>query len=133
MIDPKRSASRRSEWWWWGLAVVICASVIVFWHFLVGTPDAIPAGLSALALCALISAGPIFWRRGAFGNNMPVASTLLAITLRMLPMIGALGLVAATKWSYRNSFAGSLLGCYFIFLALESALSIRHFSSRTPS
>jgi hypothetical protein len=95
--------------------------------------DGIPAGLAALALASSISAGPILWRRGSFGIKMPVASTLLTIALRMLLLIGALGLVTATKWSYRNSFAGSLLGCYFIFLTLESALSISYYSSKTPS
>jgi hypothetical protein len=129
---PDRVAVRR-EWRCWWLGTALCAALIVGWHILVGAWDGIPAGLAALGLCSSISAGPIFWRRGSLGIKMPVASTLLSIALRMLLMIGALGLVAATKWSHANSFSNSLLGCYFIFLTLESALSIRFYSSRTPS
>lgn len=123
----------RREWSWWLSAVLISAALIIGVHVQRDATDGIPAGLAALGLCCCVSAGPIYWRRGPLGARNPVASTLLSITLRMLLMIGALGLVAATKWSHRNSFAGSLLGCYFIFLTLESALSIRYFSSRTPS
>lgn len=123
----------RREWSWWLSAVLISAAVIMGWHVQRDATGGIPAGLAALGLCSGLSAGPIYWRRSPLGVRNPVASTLLSITLRMLLMVGALGLVAATKWSHRNSFAGSLLGCYFIFLTLESALSIRHFSSRTPS
>jgi len=128
---PDRLALRW-EWRCWWLATAVCAVLILGWHILVGAGDGVPAGLAALGLCSTISAGPIFWRRSSFGNKMPVGSTLLSIALRMLLMIGALGLVAATKWSHANSFANSLLGCYFIFLTLESALSIRFYSTRTP-
>jgi hypothetical protein len=146
MTDPDPEASGPSatdrqdnredhhrEWSWWLSAVLVSAAVIIGWHVGCDATDGIPAGLAALGLCGSVSAGPIYWRRGPLGVRNPVASTLLSITLRMLLMIGALGLVAATKWSHRNSFAGSLLGCYFIFLTLESALSIRYYSSRTPS
>ena len=125
--------SVRREWLCWGMAVLISAAVIVGSHLLMDAREGILAGIAALGLCSTVAAGPIYWRRGSFGSRMPVASTLLTITLRMLLMMGALGLVTATKWSHRNSFAGSLLGCYFIFLTLESALSIHYYSSRTPS
>lgn len=129
--SDREHGERRREWWCWWVAVLISAAAIVGWHVVGDARDGIPAGLAALGLCSSISAGPICWRRGVLGLKMPVASTLLTITLRMLLMMGALGWVAATKWSHRNSFAGSLLGCYFIFLILESALSIRHYSSPT--
>jgi hypothetical protein len=131
--DQKARESLRREWQCWVMAVLISAAVILGSHILMDARDGIPAGLAALGLCSSVAAGPIYWRRGSFGMKMPVASTLLTITSRMLLMMGALGLVTATKWSHRNSFAGSLLGCYFIFLTLESALSIRYFSSRTLS
>jgi hypothetical protein len=131
--DQQERDSLRREWSCWVVAVLISAALIFGLHILMDARDGIPAGLAALGLCSSVAAGPIYWRRGSFGLKMPVASTLLTITSRMLLMMGALGLVTATKWSHRNSFAGSLLGCYFIFLTLESALSIRHFSSRTPS
>jgi hypothetical protein len=132
-VDCQDSQDIGGEWSWWLSAVLISAAVIIGWHVQRDATDGIPAGLAALGLCCSVSAGPIYWRRGSLGVRNPVASTLLSITLRMLVMVGALGWVAATKWSHRNSFAGSLLGCYFIFLTLESALSIRYFSSRTPS
>jgi hypothetical protein len=131
--DQKERESLRREWQCWLMAVLISAALILGLHILMDARDGIPAGLAALGLCSSVAAGPICWRRGSFGSKMPVASTLLTITLRMLLMMSALGLVTATKWSHRNSFDGSLLGCYFIFLTLESALSISYYSSRTPS
>ena len=131
--DQQERDSLRREWSCWVVAVLISAALIFGLHILMDARDGIPAGLAALGLCSSVAAGPICWRRGSFGSKMPVASTLLTITLRMLLMMSALGLVTATKWSHRNSFDGSLLGCYFIFLTLESALSISYYSSRTPS
>jgi hypothetical protein len=119
------------EWKWWTSAVVVSVVMVVAAHVILGREEGIPAGLGAVCLCASVSAAPMIWRRMAFGIKMPLASTLLTITFRMLLMVAALGFVAATKWSNGNSFAVSLLGCYFIFLTLESALSICYYSSRS--
>jgi hypothetical protein len=119
------------EWKWWTIAVVVSVVMVVATHMMLGREEGIPSGLGAVCLCALVSAAPMIWRRMTFGIKMPLASTLLTITVRSLVMVAALGIAAATKWSNGNSFAVSLLGCYFIFLTLESALSIRYYSSRS--
>lgn len=121
----------RAEWMWWTAAVVFGVAAVVAGHAYLGNYDGIPAGLGALMVSATVSAAPMIWRRMPFGIQMPLASSLMTITFRMLLMVGVLGMVAATKWSHRNSFATSLLGCYFIFLTLESALSICYYSSRS--
>ncbi|MFN6131129.1 MAG: hypothetical protein ACK6DC_10390 [Planctomycetota bacterium] len=136
--SPKQSSAERDrlarswEWRYWWIANVACAVLVVGCHLLVGVYDGIPASLVALGLCSSTAAGPILWRRGSFGSKMPVASILMSIALRMLLMVGAMGLVIGSKWPHAGSFAGTLLGCYLIFLVLESALSIRYYSSRTP-
>ena len=91
----------------------------------------IAAGIAALTICASVTLASIQWRRGPLGKQNPVASSLLTVAFRTLVMLGCLGLVAATKWPHRNSFLLSLLGCYFLFLILESGLSIRWYSSLT--
>lgn len=130
-FEERDRLARRREWRWWWIATGVCAVLIVGWHELFGTRSGIPAGLAALGLCSVNAAGPIFWRRGSLGITMPVATPLLPIALRMLLMVGALGLVVGTKWSHADSFAGSLIGSYCVFLPLESVLSIRFYSSQT--
>ncbi|MFN7628741.1 MAG: hypothetical protein ACK5PZ_18095 [Pirellula sp.] len=89
------------------------------------------AGIAALAICASVTLASIQWRRGPLGKQNPVASSLLTIAFRTLVTLGSMVLMAATKWPHRNSFVLSLLGCYFLFLILESGLSIRWYSSLT--
>jgi hypothetical protein len=93
--------------------------------------EAFPWDCVALVLCALPAWMAMRWRHGAVGAQNPVAATLLTVTFRTMVMLGALGFVAATKWTSSNSFATSLLGCYFLFLVLESGLSIAWYSSLT--
>ncbi len=89
------------------------------------------AGIAALTICASVTLASIQWRRGPLGKQNPVASSLLTVAFRTLVTLGCLGFAAATKWPHGNSFVLSLLGCYFLFLILESGLSIRWYSSLT--
>lgn len=93
--------------------------------------EVFPWDCVALMLSAMPAWMAMRWRRGAVGAQNPVAATLLTVTFRTMVMLGALGFVAATKWTSSNSFATSLLGCYFLFLVLESGLSIAWYSSLT--
>lgn len=68
-------------------------------------------------------------RQGWFMPMNPVISTLGTTALRFLTVLMVAGIASATKWNNSNSFAYSLLGCYFIFLLLESCLSIRWHSA----
>jgi hypothetical protein len=129
-LDCGKARDAGLEWLSWGGSSAVCAIFIVGVSVWTGRADGIPAGLMALAFCSSVAVIPIFWRRGSVGSPMPVVFPLMTIAIRMLLMFGALGLVTAIKWSHRNSFSWSLLGCYFIFLALESALSICYYSSR---
>ncbi|MEI8212674.1 MAG: hypothetical protein WCI02_11035 [Planctomycetota bacterium] len=119
------------EWGWFFSAIAGSFGAIALGHWWWDRLDGIPSACVALVVCAMTTAVAIRWRRGGLGATNPVASTLLAITFRTLVMIGALGFLAATKWTYINSFSSSLLGCYFLFLVLESGLSIAWYSSQT--
>jgi hypothetical protein len=119
------------EWGWFFSAIAGSFGAIALGHWWWDRLDGIPSACVALVICAMTTAVAIRWRRGGLGATNPVASTLLAITFRTLVMMGALGFLAATKWTYINSFSSSLLGCYFLFLVLESGLSIAWYSSQT--
>lgn len=121
----------RNEWRWFYGAIVLAAAVIVAVHIALNCVPGIPFAGLALSLCATTTGLAMMWRRGRLGAENPVAATLLTVALRTLVMMGALLFVAATKWTYLNSFATSLLGCYFLFLVLESVLSVRWYSSLT--
>jgi hypothetical protein len=129
-LDGGNVSGAGRDWWYWGISSAVCAVLIVGVASWNGQVNEIPAGMMALAFCSSVATLPILGRRRSVGNPMPVVFPLMTMTLRMLLMFGGLGLVTATKWSHRNSFSWSLLGCYFIFLALESALSICYYSSR---
>jgi len=123
--------SRAGEWGSWLSCVGLCMLVIAVAHWRLDAWGGLPAAGIALAMSASVAAGPMLWRRGGLGQHSPVASTLMTILFRTMVMFGGLLFVAATKWPHRNSFAWTLLGCYFVFLVLESVLSIRWYSSRT--
>ena len=61
----------------------------------------------------------------------PFVSSMATICLRFLTVLLALGVATATKWNDANSFCSHLLGCYFIFLVLESWLACRWHLSRS--
>lgn len=68
-------------------------------------------------------------RHGLFIPMNPVVSTLGTTALRLLTVLFVVGVASATKWNNGNSFATLMLGCYFIFLLLESSLSVRWYSA----
>ena len=68
-------------------------------------------------------------RHGLLLPMNPVVSTLGITTLRLLTVLFVVGVASATKWNNSKSFAYVMLGCYFIFLLLESCLSVRWYSA----
>lgn len=68
-------------------------------------------------------------RQGLFIPMNPVVSTLGITALRLLTVLFVVGIASATKWNNSKSFASVMLGCYFIFLLLESCLSVRWYSA----
>lgn len=120
-----------TQWRVWLGALLVCAAATTLIHIGMDAWDGIGTALAAVAFSAAVAGAPIYWRSRGLDRFSPVVSTLLTIAFRTLLMVGALGIATATKWTHRNSFALSLLGCYFIFLILESVLSIVWYSSRS--
>jgi|GEM_PF-940385 len=85
--------------------------------------------LMMLSVISGITGLSLAMRQGWFMPMNPVISTLGTTGLRSLTVLMLAGMASATKWNNSNSFAYSLLGCYFIFLLLESCLSIRWHSA----
>jgi len=94
-------------------------------------PDELLAGFLALGLVVGITVCSLIFRHGLWIPMHPTISSLGTTALRLLTVLLALGLATATKWNNANSFCSHLLGCYFIFLVLESCLSARWYSSRS--
>jgi hypothetical protein len=130
------SSVRREQWRWLGAAILFTAAGILVLHvekhqLLSNSAGSLLAGLLALGLVAGITALSLVLRHGVWVVVDPLVSTLATITLRFLTVLLALGLATATKWNHSNSFCYHLLGCYFIFLILESWLASRWHSSRS--
>ena len=85
--------------------------------------------LMMLSVISGVTGLSLAMRQGWFMAMNPVISTLGTTGLRSLTVLMLAGMTSATKWNNSNSFAYSLLGCYFIFLLLESCLSIRWHSA----
>ena len=85
--------------------------------------------LMMLSVISGVTGLSLAMRQGWFMPMNPVISTLGTTGLRSLTVLMLAGMASATKWNNSNSFAYSLLGCYFIFLLLESCLSIRWHSA----
>lgn len=86
--------------------------------------DSKPLTMAVIA-CFLTSIPPIVVRHTTFARKNPAAMPLATVGWRMGVLFIALALSAATKWPIHILFCQTLLGCYFPFLVLESALSIR--------
>ena len=88
--------------------------------------------LIALFVSLVSCIGPLLWS----AVSKPVAHDSLSIMVtmgfRFSMMLGALAISAATKWQHHNSFCNCLLGYYFPFLLLQSALLIRNQSFQHP-
>ena len=92
------------------------------------------ADYSIIALCISLAScvGPLLW---PFGNKATVQdnlSIMVSMGFRFSVMMGALVISTATKWQHHNSFSICLLGYYFPFLLLQSALLIRNQSIQHP-
>jgi hypothetical protein len=96
--------------------------------FLAGIRDAHFYGLTAVWLCAGVTMVPAVWSFGPFAKRYPVAATLMTTTWRISAIAGIALIATATKWPEYNLFSMCLVGCYFLFIVLESCLSIRKLS-----
>lgn len=118
-----------------GTALLYSAGILVLhgrrYGGLADRPDELFAGFLALGIVVGITACSLIFRHGLWIPMHPTISSLGTTTLRLLTVLLALGLATATKWNNANSFSSHLLGCYFIFLVLESWLSARWYSSRS--
>ena len=87
---------------------------------------------NALVVCFVSGVMPTLglMRRRTLAHSE--SSILLIMGARVLLVLGALAVSAATKWPHHNSFCNCLLGYYFLFLLLQSALLIRNQSFPPP-
>lgn len=69
---------------------------------------------------------PLLIRHTDFAKKNEAAMPILTVLWRFSVVATALLASAATKWPLDKSFAACLLGCYFPFIILESALSVKH-------
>jgi len=69
---------------------------------------------------------PLVVRHTDFSIKYAAVMPILTVAWRFNLVAIALLISAATKWPLDKSFAGCLLGCYFPFIILESALSVKH-------
>ncbi len=88
--------------------------------------------LLALSVCLVSSIGPVVWQFGDASVAQSDLSILVSIGFRFSLLLGALVISTATKWQHHNSFCNGLLGYYFPFLLLQSALLIRNQSLPNP-
>jgi hypothetical protein len=117
---------------WWvlagqGLAVAVAAGLCWWgclgWGAYRGFVDAEPAATAAVLLCLAPVLPILLWRAVSRKKSQPWLG-LLVSSGRLLVAVAALGLAHATKWDHRIFFGECLLGCYFSFLVLESALLV---------
>ncbi len=92
--------------------------------FLSPSSDRMPLAI-AVVISLATSIPPIVVRHTAFARKNPAAMPMATVGWRMGVLLLAIVLSAATKWPSHKLFCATLLGCYFPFLILESALSIR--------
>ena len=86
----------------------------------------------ALSACLATGFGPLAWRFVGNAKVQDELSILLTVGFRFSVLLGALAISAATKWQHNNSFGSCLMGYYFPFLLLQSALLIRNQSIQHP-
>ncbi len=86
----------------------------------------------ALAVCLSSCVGSVAWQFGKKNIAQSDLSILLSMGFRFSVLLGALAVSTATKWQHHNSFCNCLLGYYFPFLLLQSALLIRNESFSNP-
>ena len=108
-----------------------CVCLLVTW---VLTSDGVIPGYAYLALSACLATGigPLAWQLTGKTQDRDELSILLTMGFRFSVLLGALAISAATKWQHNNSFGSCLMGYYFPFLLLQSALLIRNQSIQHP-
>ena len=127
---------RGAQWrWLLGVSLFCIAGILAIHHgkyqSLANNPGSLRAGLMALGLLLGISSFSLVLRHDLWVAGDPFVSSMATICLRFLTVLLALGVATATKWNDANSFCSHLLGCYFIFLVLESWLACRWHLSRS--
>lgn len=113
------------------LACWVVGVLLMPWTEAVGLPISTFALISGIFWGALGAAVPLSLRYTRFGRENAAAMPILTVLWRFGVIAIAILGAAATKWPLDKSFAASLLGCYFPFVVLESALSIRNISQDT--
>ena len=84
----------------------------------------------AIWYCAGVTITTLLWTTGAMAHRYPVFGSLMNVNWRIGTIAGLALVVSATKWPQGNSMCLYLVGYYFPFVVLESALSIYHLCSR---
>ncbi len=112
-----------------------CALAAACWGatwFLIGGGAFEEYSILALAVCLSSCVGSVAWQFGTKNVAQTDLSILLTMGFRFSVLLGALAISTATKWQHHNSFCNCLLGYYFPFLLLQSALLIRNQSFSNP-
>jgi hypothetical protein len=116
------------------LMSVVCWVVGVLlmpWSESVGLPISTFDLIAGISWGVVGAALPLSLRHTRLGKENAAAMPILTVLWRFGVVAVAILGAAATKWPLDKSFAASLLGCYFPFVVLESALSIRNISQDT--
>jgi hypothetical protein len=112
------------------LTAVLCWWGCVAWGAYRGVADAAPVATAAVLVCLAPVPPILLWKAISAKKSQPWLG-LIASSARMLTAFGALGMAHATKWDHHIFFGECLLGCYFSFLLLESALLVS-WANRPP-
>ncbi len=84
-----------------------------------------------VAVCLAASLPPLWLRSILVKPEVATFLPILTMCWRSGVVLMPIVVAAATKWANLYSFSLTLLGCYFPFLVLESALSIRRIRSES--
>jgi len=88
--------------------------------------------LAALLVCFIACVAPAMWQVGKRDAAQSDLSILFVMGFRFSILLMSVAFSTATKWQHNNSFCNCLLGYYFPFLLLQSALLIRNQSFSHP-
>ena len=88
--------------------------------------------LTAFGVSLASCLGPLLWPFGLKDAEQDSLSVFVIMGFRFSVLLAALAISTATKWQHHNSFCNCLLGYYFPFLILQSALLIRKQSLQHP-
>ena len=115
------------------IAYLSLGSVCLLITWLLNSDGVIPDyAYLALSACLATGFGPLAWQLFGKAQERDELSILLTMGFRFSVLLGALAISAATKWQHNNSFGSCLMGYYFPFLLLQSALLIRNQTIQHP-